>query len=237
MLNMTLFPRHNRPVTIFFAAAVLLHLSLLLVPVTRELAREWTQTEPIKLRLTAAPRERAVPEPVFEEAMPVPERLSAREIALEAIPEPPVTREPAQTDPQDNTPTQLPPMLQQRIISSQFLLEQDARQTYLDAIDALEQRPDYFSRDQASLYDVLNEPVLQLPFKDTRIYEVAYYEAGFNGAVDKFWDTVSVPFGFTTKNNMRVQCVWVLILAGCAWDHKTVFHREAKRRKATDTRL
>jgi hypothetical protein len=40
-----------------------------------------------------------------------------------------------------------------------------------------------------------------------------------------------VPFGFTTKNNTRVQCVWVLVFAGCGWGHKTLFYRPAKHRE------
>jgi hypothetical protein len=118
------------------------------------------------------------------------------------------------------------------LVSRQFLLDDERASRYLQSIDEAQPLPQYRAAPRDSLDDVLNAPALQLPFEDTRIYEVAHYEAGFNGAVDRFWDTVAVPFGFTTKNNTRIQCAWVLIIAGCSWGHKTLFHREARKRKA-----
>ena len=78
---------------------------------------------------------------------------------------------------------------------------------------------------------MLNSPSLQLPFADKRIYLVDSYSPGFGGSVERFFDNVTVPFGWTTNNNTRVQCAWVLVFAGCNWGHVSLFHREAKRRK------
>ena len=95
------------------------------------------------------------------------------------------------------------------------------------------ERPDYYVRYRPALDDVLNEPSVQLPFHDTRIYLVDHYDSGFLGGMQKFWDDVTVPFGFTTKNNTRVQCAWVLVIAGCAWGDASLFYaaQRAKKRK------
>ena len=82
------------------------------------------------------------------------------------------------------------------------------------------------------LEEVLKQPSLQLPFRDTRIDLVDSYDPGFVGGVEKFFDTVTVPFGFTTKNNTRVQCAWILVLAGCAWgDASSYYNAQTRARK------
>ena len=117
------------------------------------------------------------------------------------------------------------------MLSSQFDYEKFGQKALFGSVKQTEDSPDFYVRQRTSLEMALNQPSLQLPFEDARIYLVDSYDAGFMGGLDKFWDTVSVPFGFTTKNNTRVQCVWVLVIAGCGWGHKTLFHRPARHRE------
>lgn len=72
---------------------------------------------------------------------------------------------------------------------------------------------------------------IQLPFVDTRIYLVDSYDAGIGGSVERFFDSVTVPFGWTTEGGLRVQCAWMMIIAGCTWGDKELFYRKAERRK------
>lgn len=124
--------------------------------------------------------------------------------------------------------------LAQRLIATQFNLENQSPEPLFGTKKQTDDLPEFHFRQRPTLESVLRQSSLQLPFKDTRVYLVDSYDPGWAGSVDRFWDTVSVPFGFTTRNNTRVQCVWVLVLAGCGWGHTSLFHKKAKRRKNED---
>jgi hypothetical protein len=158
----------------------------------------------------AAPPVQAVSEPPREE-------IARRE--------PPPEPEPAVDEPQ-------PPVITaHRIISD--LAEARAR----DPLALLENEPGRQTGFQApigrSLDEVLNAPSLQLPFQDRRIYLVDSYAPGIGGSIDRFFDSVTVPFGFQTKNNTRIQCAWILVLAGCAWGDASLFYAADRARKRT----
>lgn len=72
---------------------------------------------------------------------------------------------------------------------------------------------------------------LKLPFEDTRIYLVDSYDAGLGGSIERFFDKATVPFGWTTKGGTRIQCAWLMIIAGCSWGDKELFYRKARRRE------
>lgn len=217
--------RTHRSLLPFLAAALLVHILVLSVPVTREAARQAEWTDTLRVALRAPQPTRPPPEPEPPRALaPVTEPV----IEPPAVPvaEPPPSPNLAETveDP-------VPALSARELVARQFLLDDAQTRRYLQSIDEARPAPQYQPARRESLDDVLNTPVLQLPFEDTRIYEVAYYEAGIGGAMDRFWDSVTVPFAFTTKNNTRIQCAWVLIFAGCSWGHKTLYHREARKRR------
>ena len=206
-----------------FTAAVLLHLLLLLVPVIRQTA-EVPETQPgicIRLAPQTVVEE---PEPL-QEPPPEPERIQPAEpIELADLPAP-------EPEPETAPLPEKPPVTAHRILNELREKQENdplASIVYTDPQD----RPDYAALDRPVLEEVLKQPSLQLPFRDTRIYLVDSYDPGFVGGVEKFFDDVTVPFGFTTKNNTRVQCAWILVHASCAWgDASSYYNAQTRARK------
>ena len=219
------FARH-RTFVVIFTAATLAHVLMLLIPVVRQSVEPSSPAPVVSVRLTTPPATQA-PDPVPEQPLPEPEPLQPVEpIELAELPLP-------EPDPVVETPPETPPVTAHRILNQ--LRENQSRDPVASFSYAEpEARPDYHTFDRPLLEDVLNEPSLQLPFRDTRIYLVDSYDPGFVGGVEKFFDDVTVPFGFTTKNNTRVQCAWILIIAGCAWGDATPYYNAkttARKRK------
>lgn len=125
------------------------------------------------------------------------------------------------------------PVLTRRILSSQFGVESESERTWLTRVDEMAAPdPDAFLIPQrASMDVVLNTPSLQLPFEDRRIYLIDSYSSGLEGSIERFWDRVTLPFGWTTKGGTHFECAWILIVAGCAWGPNELFYRELKRRE------
>jgi hypothetical protein len=220
---MRILHARHRSFVVIFAAAVLLHLLMLLVPVIRQTAEAPGPQPGISVRLVAQPAAEA-PAPL-PEPPPEPERIQPAEpIELADLPAP----DPA---PVAATPPEKPPVTAYRILNE--LREKQEKDPLASFVYADPQdRPDFAALDRPVLEEVLNQPSLQLPFRDTRIYLVDSYDPGFLGGVQKFFDDVTVPFGFTTKNNTRVQCAWILVLAGCAWgDASSYYNAQTRARK------
>lgn len=168
----------------------------------------------------AVPDEIAPPEPVEERvAQPDPESLPERVVSR---PEPEIVRQESEMAAPAKSATQL--------LSSQFDYKRPTSVFGAKESDT-PPREDFVFRSRPSLDDVLNEPSVQLPFRDQRIYLVDSYSPGLSGSVEKFFDAVTVPFGWKTKNNTRIQCAWVLIITACSWGHASLFEKTAKRRK------
>lgn len=197
---------NNRAFVVIFAAAIVVHLLMLLVPVVRQQEPVPDRSPTVTVRLKQAAPEQAEPEPVPIEA-PRLEPVEPVELAELPAPEP---------QPVESSPTETPRITAHRILSD-LQEKQQADPLAAPSWEREAERPDYYARYQPALEEVLNEPSLQLPFEDTRIYLVDSYDPGFIGGVQKFFDDVTVPFGFTTKHNTRVQCVWLLVVAGCGW--------------------
>lgn len=222
---MRIWKRDDRGAGLFFALAlaVAVHVALIIVPLTKKMPPGIQELRSLEVRLVSSVK-------VSQEIRPVkqsPKRREPEVPALEELPAlpkmvaPPV-QEVAQ---QPSSPST------KRILSSQFDYERLIQQPLFGPKEQKADEPDFYPRKRASLETVLNQPSLQLPFEDTRIYLVDFYQGGIIGGMERFWDTVSVPFGFTTRNNTRVQCVWVLVIAGCGWGHKTLFHQPARYRE------
>jgi hypothetical protein len=221
--------RQNRRFGVFLLAAALLHMGLLLIPVVQQTVFRAVPAPVVTVRLQKpAPKpERPEVEPVATPEVPPPEIASA--------PLPPPRPEPEQrvrpTEPPPvSEPEPEPPVITaHRILSD--LAEQRRRNPLTNREPPTEPRALFQAPIGPGLEEVLNEPSLQLPFRDRRIYLVDSYAPGIGGSIDRFFDNVTVPFGFQTKNNTRIQCAWVLILAGCAWGDASLFYAADKARK------
>ena len=199
---------NNRGLWLFFALAIVVHAVFILAPRPDKMIAQVTERPSVRVHLVSQPQAVAVEQP------PEPEPfVKSRE------PEPPTHDE----LPTASVSESQPPSNYKRLLSNQF--------DYEGFVPEPEDRPDFYLRQRTSLEMVLNQPSLQLPFEDSRIYLVDNYDDGIMGGIDRFWDNVSIPFGFTTKNNTQVQCVWVLVIGGCSWGHKTLFYRPARLRE------
>jgi len=210
----------------FLLAATLLHAALLLAPPLRRAAPEPLHGPSVTVRLQAtrppAPEPEATPEPRPETpARPVPSTAPApgRRVA-----QPPVA-----VPPQPAPAPERPAITAYRIISE--LAAERQRDPLAGLAAAGEPRGGFYAPFGPSLDEALNEPSLQLPFRDTRIYLVDSYDPGVGGSIDRFFDRVTVPFGFQTKNNTRIQCAWILVIAGCSWGDASLYYAGDRARR------
>jgi hypothetical protein len=207
---------NNHGLWVFFALAIVVHAVFILAPRPEKMVAQVTERPSVRVQLVAQLQAVEVERP--PEPVPVVERREPEPPALDELPPTPVSELPVPVVVQ-----QLPSNNSKRLLSSQF--------DYEGFVPEPEDRPDFYLRQRTSLEMVLNQPSLQLPLEDSRIYLVDNYDDGIMGGIDRFWDNVSIPFGFTTKNNTRVQCVWVLVIGGCGWGHKSLFYRPARLRE------
>jgi len=223
--------RQNRAFLLMLSAVSVAHLLVLLIPLARPSAPAPTAVKTLQLSLERKVRpEPAAPVTVMEKEIP-PEAPTA--------PETPVIAQRAEApEINENRTTKIPaepveksPQRSAQILSWQFDYE-TRKPLFSREEQQVQSRPDYHIRERSNLDAVLNEPSLQLPFADTRAYLVDHYDPGFAGSMQRFFDEVTVPFGWTTKNNTRVQCAWILVIAGCSWGHNSLFHKSAKKRES-----
>jgi len=214
----------HRSFALLFAAVTLLHLMLLLIPVVRQMAPDEESSTVVSIHLSPQAVEEPAPEPLPEpEPLEPPALTPAEPIELAELPEP---------EPEPGAPA---PVEKPRISAHRILSDLREKQS-IDPVTGFtpadqDEKADYYVRYQPVLEDAINEPSLQLPFRDTRIYLVESYDNGPAGAMQRFWDNVTVPFGFTTKNNTRVQCAWILVIAACGWGDVSYYYAKDKARK------
>jgi len=214
----------NRNLIAAFTLAVILHGLLLTIPAARKAVIEVVSTSAVTVRLTRPAPSAETPSPpegIIVVSKPVP-------LAEPGKPEPqaPPKKEPVPVEPASALPA--------RLNASRILLDLEERRkadplAFLRPAD--EKAPEFRIHSGPVLEEVLKEPSLQLPFEDTRIYLVDSYDPGLAGGVERFFDNVTVPFGFTTKNNTRIQCAWILIVAGCSWGDMSYYAAAQKARK------
>lgn len=219
----------DRSFIVVLAAVMFLHALALLIPVAWRTLPDLPSAAVVQLRLQQ-PAAEPEPEPSAASEIPFP----AAPVPVELAELPPPQPGPAKPEPvaEPIAQSQAPVITATRIIDE---LAAPRRNNALRSFEDMRprERPSYFARYRPVLEEVLNAPVVQLPFEDTRIYVVDSYDNGFLGGMERFWDNVTVPFGFTTKNNTRFQCAWVMILAGCSWGHASMYYAadKAKRRQ------
>lgn len=228
--------KKDRPFVLLLAAATLLHVLALLLPVAQRAIVSPAKPDTVQVRLQRPPAVTAeapetgvdtlpepAPQPVpLERPVPLVESRPTPALAESAAPHPTPQPAPEQSPPETRPDSS-------RVLSWQFDYESKA-----PVFGSRDSRPgdpaEFHLRARPGLDEVLNAPSLQLPFADTRIYLVDSYSPGIGGSVERFFDGVTVPFGFTTKSNTRVQCAWVLVFAGCNWGHISLFERKARLR-------
>ena len=214
----------HRSFVLLFAAVTLLHLLLLLIPVVRQLAPDKAPSTVVSVRLNPQVEEEPVPEPLLEpEPFEPPPLIPPEPVELAELPEP-------EPDPAAPAPVEKPHINAHRILTDLREKQNADPVTGFTPAD-VDEKPDYYVRYQPVLEEMLNEPSLQLPFRDTRIYLVDSYDDGPAGAMQRFWYNVTVPFGFTTKNNTRVQCAWILVIAACGWGDVSYYYAKDRARK------
>ncbi len=221
--------RQSRRFGYFLLAATGLHLALLLVPAVRYAVFEPLRAPVVQVRLQAAAVEAAV---VDEQARPEPPPETRPEPPAEPTPAPAPPPSPApvaRRAPPPETPVEDEPA--PPVITAHRILDDLAEARRSDPLLGVDTGPAVYAPFRPSLDEVLNEPSLQLPFRDTRIYQVDSYDPGIGGSIDRFFDTVTVPFSFQTKNNTRFECAWILVIAGCAWGDASLFYAADKARK------
>jgi len=225
--------RQSRRFGYFLLAAIGLHATLLLLPAVRHAVLEPPRAPVVQVRLQATAVEAAV---VEEEAPPEtlpeppPETLPEPPAKPPPLPGPPPSPAPvARRAPPPETPVEDEPA--PPVITAHRILDDLAEARRSDPLLGVDTGPAVYAPFRPSLDEVLNEPSLQLPFRDTRIYLVDSYDPGIGGSIDRFFDTVTVPFSFQTKNNTRFECAWILVIAGCAWGDASLFYAADKARK------
>lgn len=173
---------------------------------------------------STVPPERT-PKPTVTAQAADPAKLELGEFAAEAhIPKPEALR------PSISSTAQ--PSANARILSSQFNLEIKKNHNPFSSEETADAKTRQLGLAEFTAVNSMFEPAhLQLPFKDTRIYLVDSYDAGLLGSIERFFDKATVPFGWTTKGATRIQCAWLMVIAGCSWGDKELFYRKAHRRK------
>ena len=216
--------------------ALLVHASLLLIPSVRYAVFEHSPVPSLQLNLKRPAAEQPMatePETPVETIQPDPVEIEQNppEPVMAQVPE---SVKPPETEPQVTSEPERP--LTPRLLSRQFDYEKQADP--LAGFTRMPEEPpraEFQYRERDNLETVLNEPSMQLPFKDTRIYLVDSYDPGWSGSVDRFFDNVTVPFGFTTKHGTRVECRWMLIVAGCGWGPARTFYKGQQARRNPET--
>ena len=225
--------RQNRRFALLLLAVSLLHAALLLVPAVRQTVTDGAPAPVVAIRLQPAappkPAEEAEPAPRPEprrETTETPPRAVARAPAVKTPP-PPEPEPPEHEPPEPEVSGAAPPALTAHRILSELAAARER-----DPLAGTERRAQ-LQAFRPSLDEVLNEPSVQLPFRDRRIYLVDSYGPGIGGSVERFFDRATVPFAYQTKYNTRIQCAWILIIAGCSWGDASLYYAADRARKRT----
>lgn len=207
--------------------AVLVHGLLLLIPSARQAFQHIGPPQLLRLSLIRqSPETPAKRETSVVPAVPAP--VSSRPEFPNTI-EPPITRQPAPAQ-ESGVVSEPAPEAVATLLSRQFDYELPP-----DPFEGFHpektEHGDFRYPERPTLEAVLQAPSVQLPFEDTRVYLVDSYDPGPVGSIDRFFDKVTVPFGFTTKHGTRVQCAWIMIVAGCAWGPEEFYKRARQARR------
>lgn len=202
------------------AAAVLLHALVLLLPLTSPTPPS-NNDERIELELiTNLPDPFLVVETRPEPPPPQVHDTIASQVAEPAPPAPlpaPLEVEPRQSvvllkrEPTDNTDI---------ILSRQFITEKSAAERLFGkpfVIDQPVMFQEFHFPARPNMLAMLDTPMQDLPFEYTPGLVRFAYAPGVRGDLQRFWDVITPEFGWRTNNGTEFRCVWVLVIAGCAW--------------------
>jgi hypothetical protein len=234
--NLQLRAGKNAGIWLALAAALGIHVIILLVPVSRQLPLSESSHELIELQLTTVDQQ-APEEPVtIEESdrvatVPEPRKVAEEDVSPvvhqpEAVPEedPPVLPPKAQfadsTNEPDSTEQATNSQLTNAILSRQFITEKTITEELFPDTLAKENvgfQAEYNNPERQSMIAMLNQPMPELPWAyEPGLIHFAY-DPGIKGDLQRFWDVITPEIAFRTKYGTEVRCIWVLVIGGCAW--------------------
>ncbi len=215
--------RKNIGIWIALAAAVALHVLVLLLPLTRSVPPE-SNDDRIELELIAfLPDPNRVMETAPEPA-PLPPSTAQQNTAPQAAAPMPIQPPPAPVElEQDRLVT-----LMKRdsfdgtaiILSRQFITEESVADRLFGrptTIDQTASRQEFHFPDRPDMLAMLYTPMQDLPFEYTPGLIHFAYAPGVRGDLQRFWDVITPEFGWRTNSGTEVRCVWVLVVVGCGW--------------------
>ncbi len=106
------------------------------------------------------------------------------------------------------------------LLSRQFISEKSVTEQIFGVRpgpDNQQDRQAFHFPDQVDMRSLLDKPLPDLPFEYTPGLVRFAYEPGVRGDLQRFWDTITPEFGWTTRHGTEVRCVWVLLIAACGW--------------------
>ena len=233
--------RTGKPISLWlaFLAALLLHIVILLLPVTKRLYPEEQDVALIEVQLSVPETpDRAPP------VQPEPVELSPPEPepAAESPPEIPqavveALDEVAPVEPQPPLMTstapvpKIPPSLEQlnvaeqklmsaTILSRQYISEKSVTEELFGGQywpDSTEPQREFHYPLRPDLLAMLDQPMPELPFAYTPGLVRFAYDPGVRGDLQRFWDVITPEFGWRTRYGTEVRCIYVLVIVACGW--------------------
>ena len=219
------------------AVAFGLHVLFLLIPLPGPVPDSRPVSVLIELQLTPFDPLPPTEEISVPDLPPLPEPATAHG---DPTPEsPPLMKTPAQTPIATPRAATLTPIernpermniekkarLTRSVLSSQFITEESAAdqlfgkpvEWYSTAAWKKSLQTEFHFPGKPNLIAMLDQPMQELPFEYTPGLVHFAYEPGVKGDLQRFWDKITPEFGWTTKYGTEVRCIWVLVIAGCAW--------------------
>ena len=228
------YKKPNSSILLALALALIVHVLVLLAPLSSDVQDSGRSAARIEIQLTAfAPpkqvEEIVEPEPISK---PVPEPPPVPEPAEEPVTMPlekmvenmastqptpllkPINRDIEQMNHEQKT------QLTHSILSRQFISEPGAaEQVFGKPLPSLQADPiaEFHYPMRENMIAMLDKPMQDLPFEYREGLVYFAYEPGIKGDLQKFWDDITPEFGWITRYGTEVRCVWVLVIAACGW--------------------
>lgn len=233
--------RTGKPISLWLAllAALVLHTGILLLPVTKRLYLDQTDSLQIEVQLTvqespapAVPEQPDVPEslpsksepiaemtpqepPQVEEPVPEPAPLEPQPAPLTSIvPAPQVTR------PFDQLNAAEQKRLSATLLTRQFISEKPVTEQLFGTPlwpHSTEPQREFHYPVRPDLLTMLDQPMPELPFAYTPGLVRFAYDPGVRGDLQRFWDVITPEFGWKTRYGTEVRCIYVLVIVACGW--------------------
>jgi hypothetical protein len=220
-----------------FLAALLLHIVILLLPVTKRLYPEQQHVAQIEVQLSVPeipdrtppvqpePVELSPPEPVAESPPETPQAMvEALDEVAPVEPQRPLMTSTAPVPKIPPSPEQLnvaeQKLLSATILSRQFISEKPVTEELFGGQyrpDSTEPQREFHYPLRPDLLAILDQPMPELPFAYTPGLVRFAYDPGVRGDLQRFWDVITPEFGWRTRYGTEVRCIYVLVIVACGW--------------------